>query len=114
MRIALTALFLLMMAGSASAAAQNPLAQPCAAEIQRYCRTIAPAGHLGCLRAEQANLGPACRAAYQALNVYSEPGGDTVPRPNAIIGHDTATGATAPQQGSEGAQSTPAPRGDGY
>jgi hypothetical protein len=69
--------FALVLSCSAAFAAQNPLAQPCAAEINQYCRTIPVVGHAGCLNAVSANLSQACRTAVTQAMATQAPQGNT-------------------------------------
>jgi len=102
MKMTLPASFALILSCGSALAAQNPLVQACAPEIQRFCRTIAPVGQLACLQAQSANLSAACGA---AISSQSQAAG-------ASQANATGTGTTAPQTG--GAAANPAPRGDGY
>jgi hypothetical protein len=83
--------FTLVLSCGAAFAAQSPVAQPCAAEINQYCRTIPIVGHAGCLNAVSANLSQACRAAVAQAMATQPAQGNT-----SGVG---AGAQPAPQQG---------------
>jgi hypothetical protein len=76
MKATLLSIVLVLSCGAAFAA-QSPLAQPCASEINQYCRTIPIVGHAGCLNAVSANLSQACRAAVTQAMATQAPQGNT-------------------------------------
>ena len=97
MKVILTSLALVIACGSALAA-QNNLAQTCAAEIRQYCRTIPVVGHASCLQGVSANLSAACRTAVSQIAPVQPPQANT-----------SGVGSTPPTGG--GRANT---QGDGY
>ena len=62
----------------------GPHARPCRADLEKFCSGVQPGGGriVGCLKAHEAEVSPACHDAMAAHEkAHPHPGGDAAPDP---------------------------------